>query len=99
MTMIGSAEFVEATGISYRQLYHWTAIGILTAEPFDGGKGHPKTWPVDQIPVARLMGELQRLGLTDLATLSYVAVRLTVAGQADLELNPNERLIIRKADL
>lgn len=60
-------------GITYRQLDHWTRAGYLRpvpmggagrAEPVDeGGSGHWRDWPDEELHVARMMGLLTEAGV------------------------------------
>lgn len=101
---VGSTEFVEAAGITYRQLDHWTRAGYLRAthptQPIGTyagpAHGYPRSYDADQIPTARLMGQLLRAGFTRLSTVHDVATRLTATGRADVVLDPSARLTIRK---
>ena len=57
------AEVVAATGATYRMLDHWVRRNYLHPD-HAGGTGHPRTWPAEEIRVARRMVELVAAGLT-----------------------------------
>lgn len=57
-------EILRRTGISYRQLDHWTRQGYLHPETPAKGCGTRREWTNDEIQVAARMAELVRAGLT-----------------------------------
>lgn len=59
------AEMMEAAGITYRQLDHWTRMEYLTA--YGRGSGTARSWPASEVEVARRMGRLAAAGLTPMA--------------------------------
>lgn len=63
---------LAALGITYRQLDYWTRVGYLrtVAEPTPGS-GRRRTWPPEELAVARRMGRLIRAGFeVDAAALT-----------------------------
>lgn len=56
---------MELTGISSRQLDHWTRRGWLRCEePRPGGRGYPRAWSPCEREVARYMVQLVAAGVT-----------------------------------
>jgi hypothetical protein len=53
-----AVEVVERSGITYRQLDYWTAMGYLSPIEAAPGSGHPRTYLPREIVKARLMGSI-----------------------------------------
>jgi MerR HTH family regulatory protein len=52
-----SGELIERTGITMRQITHWTESGLLFPE-HEGGSGNGRSWPPEEVTVARRMVRL-----------------------------------------
>jgi len=57
-------ELLARTGASYRALDYWTRAGYLHPENDGLGSGKPRTWPDEEIRVARVMAELVAAGVS-----------------------------------
>lgn len=59
------AEFLAATGITWRQLDYWNRAGYVHAERHDTPRsgGHVRTWTDAELDIAESMGRLVRAGL------------------------------------
>lgn len=60
MSEIGTAEFVDQSGLTYRQVDLWTTVGIL--EPVDDhnpGSGNPRRWYRRELLAARAVADLR----------------------------------------
>ena len=55
---------VEATGATYRKIDYWCRIGCLHPVQYFPGSGSLRTWPPEEVEVARRMVELTAAGLT-----------------------------------
>jgi DNA-binding transcriptional MerR regulator len=69
--------------ITYRQLDFWTRGGFITAEQRRPGSGHPREYDEDQVPLARLMGQLTAQGLV-VRQAYLAALALLEDGHAEL---------------
>jgi hypothetical protein len=62
-----SADIIYEAGITYRRLDLWERAGYLRpARVWRGqrrGSGSPRSWPKDELEVARRMGRLTRAGI------------------------------------
>lgn len=59
---IGAVNVERELGITYRQLDHWSTLGLL--RPLHtGGSGNNREWTRAELDVARLMGHLVRAGM------------------------------------
>lgn len=58
-----SAELIELTGITYRQLDYWTTQGYLHADANNPGSGNCRNYDGDEVAIAWLMAELVRAGM------------------------------------
>jgi len=54
---------LEALGITYRQLDFWTRSSLLRCDNPDPGSGTPRTWPPQELEIARRMGKLTGAGI------------------------------------
>jgi len=54
---------LEALGITYRQLDFWSRAGHLVPDNPDPGSGTPRTWPPQELEIARRMGKLTGAGI------------------------------------
>lgn len=60
---VGRIEFLQRTGITYRQLDYWTRCELLRATDCTPGSGYRRGWPASEIPVAALMSRFEKAGL------------------------------------
>lgn len=74
------------TGLTSRQLDHWTRAGYLRPENPDCGTGHARRWPYAELKVARVMARLAKAGLT------VEAAHRVARGQE--ELAPGVRVLV-----
>jgi hypothetical protein len=86
-------EALAFTGLTYRQLDHWTRTGLIHAAAEPGGSGKPRQWPFDEMDVARLAAHLIAAGFNTSAAI-YIA-RQGIGG-ASIELAPGIVLKIDK---
>lgn len=60
---MNSAEAMQRSGCTYRQLDYWTRQGLL--HPVGGGgSGFNRSWPVAEVNVIRRMVQLVQIGLS-----------------------------------
>lgn len=58
-----SAELISVTGLTYRQVDHWTRQGLLRPNPGSGvGSGNPRTYPDLEVEKAQAMAALRDAG-------------------------------------
>lgn len=81
-----------ADGPTYRQLDHWTRLGLLRTEHDVPGSGHPREWQRSELRVSRLMVRLLNAGLDlrrahDVARSTEPAAGTPVGG-VQLEIGP-----------
>lgn len=55
-----SDEACRRSGLTYRQLDHWTRLGLLQPERASSGTGHARHWPEEEVQVARVFAALNR---------------------------------------
>jgi len=60
--LLSSAEMVEGSPLTYRQLDHWARRRWLVPS-YGGGTGCPRRWTPGELAVARLMVRLVQAGL------------------------------------
>lgn len=60
---VGAPEILERTGITYRQLDHWTRIGYLRPDNGSPGSGNSRRYPATEADVADLMARLVGIGM------------------------------------
>lgn len=69
---VSAGDMLRLCGLTYRQVDHWsTRLGILHPDQSEPGSGNVRSWPAEEIPLARCIAELTRQGI-DL----HVAVRI-----------------------
>jgi hypothetical protein len=56
-------EFLDASGLSYRRLDHWTRLGYLRTDRPCPGSGFARTWPRAEVDVARRLARLADAGI------------------------------------
>ncbi|HET6875481.1 MAG TPA: MerR family transcriptional regulator [Acidimicrobiales bacterium] len=71
--LVTSPELCQLAGISYRQLDYWTRQGVLSASRPARGSGSFRGWTVDEAALARVCGQLSRLGATATVLRAIVA--------------------------
>lgn len=59
-----SADLVSVSGMSYRQLDHWTRKGYLQCANPGAGSGVARVWPDAELRVAETMSRLRDVGLS-----------------------------------
>lgn len=97
---VSAQQMLELTGATYRQLDHWSRGGrILRPSEHNPGSGHPRTWPVEDVEVARCITRLTRLGLA-LEVAARVArsargvdglVRVSIGSGVVVEVEPERQ--------
>lgn len=78
-----SAELIEDTGISYRQLDYWTRTGLLQPMGDIPGSGWARAFTPDQIARAHTIRELLGAGVT-LQTIRLVIDEVLQNGEAHI---------------
>lgn len=82
-----ATEFTAAAGVSYRQLDYWTRRGVIrTADQDHEGSGIHRLYLAADVPVVRLMGQIQGLKLGDVETVRGLAEYLL--GEGSMRLGP-----------
>src|SRR5688500_16982731 len=56
--LIGTARFLKATGLTPRQMDHWTHRGVLCPAVPASGSGSRRMWPPDEVRVGRLLARI-----------------------------------------
>lgn len=60
-TLVGTTEFCQRTGLTYRQVDHWTRTGVLLPAVPANGSGIWRGWSDDEVRVGRVVGQLAAL--------------------------------------
>lgn len=60
---LSSVDVTRITGATYRQLDHWTRRGYLRPAEPTPGTGVPRSWPPQEVEVARVMARLVTAGV------------------------------------
>jgi hypothetical protein len=86
--LISSPDAVAMAGITFRQLDFWARRDFLRFEQRQSrrgaaGSGCPRSWPAEEVEVARLMGRLTAAGLP-----LETAHRIARSGEARAEIAP-----------
>jgi DNA-binding transcriptional MerR regulator len=84
----------ETSTLSYRQMDHWTRLGLLHPQNPAPGSGHRRIWPEDELRVARVIAALRVAGV-ELPTAHRIARQLEQGG-GRTELAPG--LVLSLAD-
>jgi DNA-binding transcriptional MerR regulator len=93
---VNAREMLRLTGLTYRQIGHWSTgrVGILRPDEVDPGSGHPRTWPAEDVEVARCIAELMRQGL-DLHVAARIARSPRDAdGVVRVSLGPHVEVVV-----
>lgn len=61
--MTTSDQMLDRTGISYRQLDHWTRKGWLVADDGTPGTGNVRHWEFNEFMVALVMRAMGKMGI------------------------------------
>jgi len=87
--MITVADMQRETGLTYRQLDHWTRRGWLTPDNAHAGTGTSRLWNRSDLLVGRLMAHLGAAGFAPDIAYDH-ALRLLAAPTrpAQIELAP-----------
>lgn len=80
---VGSAEFLDRTGITYRCLDYWTRTGLLRIDAATPGSGIRRTYPATEIPVAILIDRLSKAGI-DIRVAEPAARQLLETGHTTI---------------
>ena len=89
-------QFMQATGLSQRQIDYWANMGMFGSQFQDPGSGNPRDYPEDLVPVVRIAKRLVELLPKDAFTL---AKNLCTNGavefyeDVELRLDPTSELI------
>ena len=102
MTSLLAPEWLEGSGVTYRQLDYWARQGWLLPETRDGGTGpgYHRRWPEPERRVAALMSRLVASGLTPTAAAPVAragAPRLLRDKVATVEIAPGVYVVIDDA--
>jgi hypothetical protein len=81
---VPSADVVDRTGVSYRQLDTWTRAGYVLATHARGGSGTRRTYPPREVVKVRVMGSLTSLFTMGPGTASRVADEILATGSAEV---------------
>jgi hypothetical protein len=57
---VNAAEFVEATGLTYRQADHWARAGVFDVAT-SPGSGSPRAWSANDVEIARALSAVSGL--------------------------------------
>ncbi len=60
---VGSAEFLDRAGITFRRLDYWTRTKLLRIADATPGSGNRRIWAATEIPVAILIRRLSGAGI------------------------------------
>lgn len=92
---VSAAEMLNLTGVTYRQLYHWTTRGgILRPLQGGGGAGHPSRWAPEDVARVRCINALTKLGI-DLQVAARIARDRDSDGWARVQLSPDVEIVVR----
>jgi len=61
--LFSSEEARKLAGISYRQLDHWTRLGVVKPAQAASGSGTARRWSAQQLVELRVVGDLRRAGV------------------------------------
>lgn len=79
-----ATEFTKAARVTYRQLDYWTRRGVVRTDDQDHeGSGIHRRYLAADVPVVRLMGQIQGAGLSDVETVRRLAEELLSTGSAE----------------
>lgn len=67
---VRTPDLLRESGLSPRQLTHWTDNGVLRPHREGKGQGFPRTWPPIEVEAARILARLLDAGLTMPAVVS-----------------------------
>lgn len=67
------AELSKRSGVEPHTLTRWASRGIFPGVPKHVGSGNDRTWNPGQVPVARMLAHVMRVGITETKTLRKVA--------------------------
>ena len=96
--LTSTADVVKQTGATYRQLDYWTKQGWLKPDEPNPGKGQLRSWPNDEVRIARIMVCLVQAGLLPHVAAS-TARSVVWTGFHDYELGPGIRLDLDEREL
>jgi len=78
---IGSPELTRLTGLTYRQVDHWTKTGVLRPYVAAKGSGYSRQFPPAEAYVAVILARYVRaFGRTDASLLARIAAAARTAG-------------------
>lgn len=93
MSNVPATHPADELGVTYRQLDYWTRKGYLLPTMTSGrGSGHRRTWPDEEVWIARTMGRLVAAGIEPAVAASAArrAQRLeTFDGPLKVQIAPN----------
>ena len=95
-TLTTVADVLRLTGVTYRQLDHWTRRGYLKPQHDKGGSGVPRDWPGKEIRVAATIGRLTRAGV-DVSVAARIARDHVTLDQREFTLAPGIKVEIETA--
>lgn len=99
MAGVTAKQMLELTGVTYRQLDHWSRPGrpggrILRPIQHATGAGHPRRWTAHDASVARCIAGLTALGI-DLEVAARIARERDADGYARVNLSPQVQIVVQ----
>jgi len=92
---VAAMDIVEHTGITYRQLDHWTSSGYLNADNNRPGNGHHRRYPDTEHRIADLMARLVTIGMAP-AQAAVIGRASVERGVSALDLPGDIRIVFKK---